>query len=126
MAPVALRPSANLFQAVDERGGVRPEIDVGNVQHLQPRLVELTGSHQDQGRRPCPARARSCERTGIEQRSPGIGEYIELDLANTLPRKLLRQGAVGVIERLGPAATRRRNHLHDGRVARCGTSCDYQ
>ena len=92
MAAVRLRPGADLFQGVDERGGGRPEIDVGHVQHFQAGLLELTVRvGVGTGFLAQPEQDFSGGRGG-EQPSLGIGVHVELDLADSLSRELLRQG----------------------------------
>ena len=45
---------ADLLQGIDECGGRRPEIDVGNVEYFQAGLLELTVGVRGRDRVPCP------------------------------------------------------------------------
>ena len=89
MAAVCLRPCANLAEGVDEGRGRRPEIDVGHVEYLEARLLKLAAG-VGIGTGILAQSDQDFPRGRPGKQSPfGIGEDVELDLTNTLARKLL-------------------------------------
>ena len=98
---VRIGPCRELPEADLERQAVRLEVEILGVEHLEAGLVEFHasgfGGKTDQGHR-LPR--------GIET-PVGVGEHVDLELANAEVLQLLGEGTVRVVDRLGQLRAQR-------------------
>ncbi len=86
------RPVSDRFQCFHKCVAARPVINMGNMQHLETRLIELP----DPGMNILSDQQRPPQPIGKEP-SLGVGINIELNLPDILKLQLLIQRQMGII-----------------------------
>ncbi len=112
---MGLRPGPDLLQGVDEGRGMGAEVDVLDVQDLQAGLAELTVGVRVGAGVLAPGLHHLPERRLGEETALGVGEHVELDLADAQVRELLGERAVAVVQALGLATRAGRDQFQDRR-----------